>query len=71
MIKYDKFWVTLKAKGFTTYSLSETSGVNKELLNRLRHKKNIETNTIDKLCNLLECDVSDIMEHVPDDNLFW
>ena len=40
------------------------------LLDRLRHNKNIEVNTIDKLCNILKCRVEDIMEHVPDENRF-
>ena len=26
---------------------------------------------IDKLCNILHCNVEDIMEHIEDDNLFW
>ena len=40
------------------------------LLDRLRHNKNIEINTIDRLCNILHCRVEDIMEHIPDDNGF-
>ncbi len=44
--------------------------VNRSLLNRLRHNKNVEVNTIDRLCNILGCKVEDIMEHVPDDNKF-
>jgi len=30
----------------------------------------VEVNTIDKLCNILQCRVEDIMEHFPDDNRF-
>ena len=32
--------------------------------------KNVEVNTIDRLCNILNCRVEDIMEHFPDDNKF-
>ena len=32
--------------------------------------KNVEVNTIDRLCNILSCKVEDIMEHFPDDNMF-
>lgn len=70
MIKYGKFWETLQKRGITTYQLTESYNVNKELLHRLRHNQNVEVNTIDKLCNLLGCGVADIMEHFPDDNLF-
>jgi len=70
MIKYDKLWETMEKRGISSYALHEQYNVNKELLHRLRHNMNIEVNTIDRLCNILECDVSDIMEHFPDDNHF-
>ena len=34
------------------------------------HNQNVEVNTIDKLCNILNCNVEDIMTHYPDDNVF-
>lgn len=70
MIKYDKLWQTVKAKGLSEYKLYTYYNVNRSLLNRLRHNKNVEVNTIDRLCNILGCKVEDIMEHVPDDNKF-
>ena len=33
-------------------------------------EQNVEVNTIDKLCNILDCNVEDIMTHYPDDNVF-
>ena len=70
MIKFDRFWVTMEKKGITQYDLYTEHNVNRALLDRLRHNKNIEMNTIDKLCNILGCNIEDIMEHVPDDNRF-
>lgn len=70
MIKYDKLWETMKEKGITQYDLYTRYNVNRSQLARLRHNKNVQFNTIDKLCNILECDVEDIMTHIPDDNLF-
>lgn len=70
MIKYDKLWQMIKAKGLSEYKLYTYYNVNRSLLNRLRHNKNVEVNTIDRLCNILGCKVEDIMEHVPDDNKF-
>ena len=70
MIKYDRLWQTMKNRGITQYDLYTHHGVTNSLLDRLRHNKNIEVNTIDKLCNILNCRVEDIMEHVPDDNHF-
>lgn len=70
MIKYDRLWQTMKKKGITQYDLYTHHNVNRSQLNRLRHNQNVETNTIDKLCNILDCSVEDIMEHVPDNNHF-
>ena len=70
MIKYDRLWETMEQRGITQYDLYTHHGVNRSLLNRLRHNQNIEVNTIDKLCNILRCNVEDIMEHIPDDNSF-
>jgi len=70
MIKYDRLWQTMKAKGVTQYDLYTHYNVNRSQINRLRQNKNVEVNTIDKLCNILQCSVEDIMEHFPDDNKF-
>ena len=70
MIKYDRLWITMKEKGITQCDLYTYYNVNRSQLDRLRHNKNVEVNTIDKLCNILQCRVEDIMEHFDDDNFF-
>ncbi len=70
MIKYDRLWVTMQRKGITQYDLYTHHNINRSLLDRLRNNKNVEINTIDRLCNILQCRVEDIMEHIPDDNRF-
>ncbi len=70
MIKYDRLWKTMQEKEISQYDLYTHHNLNRSQLNRLRHNKNVEVNTIDKLCNILHCRVEDIMEHFPDDNVF-
>ena len=70
MITYDRLWQTMKQRGVSQYDLYTHYNVNRSQLNRLRHNENVEINTIDKLCNILQCRVEDIMEHFPDDNRF-
>lgn len=70
MIKFDRLWITMKKRGITQYDLYTRYNVNRSQINRLRRNKNVEVNTIDRLCNILRCSVEDIMEHVPDDNHF-
>lgn len=70
MIKYDRLWKTMKEKGMSQYDLYTYYNVNRSQINRLKNNKNVEINTIDKLCNILDCKVEDIMEHFKDDNTF-
>lgn len=70
MITYDRLWQAMKQRGISQYDLYTHYNVNRSQLNRLRHNENVEVNTIDKLCNILQCRVEDIMEHFPDDNRF-
>lgn len=70
MIKYDKLWVTLEKKGISQNMLIRDYNLSKGQLDRLRKNKVVYTSTIDKLLNILECDITDILEHVPDSNRF-
>ena len=66
MIVFDKLWITMKQKGFTTYKLREKCGIDSKTVRRLRANENIETKTIDKLCSALDCKIEDIAEHIPE-----
>ena len=70
MIKFDKLWETAEKKGITKTMLTKKYNVSKAQLYRLRHNQPVSTNTLDSICNILECDVRDIMEHIQDNNYF-
>ena len=67
MIKYDRLWETMRQRGISQYDLYTHHNINRSQLDRLRHNKNIEVYTIDKLCKILNCRVEDIMEFEPDE----
>ncbi len=62
MITYDKLWKTMKEKGVSTYYLREKAGIDSKTIRRLKANENIETKTLDKLCQALDCQISDIIE---------
>ena len=68
MIRYDRLWKTMENRGISQYDLYTHHNVNRSQINRLKHNKNVEINTIDKLCNILQCKVEDIMEAVMDED---
>ncbi|HBV82828.1 MAG: helix-turn-helix transcriptional regulator [Lachnospiraceae bacterium] len=69
MIKYDKLWITLKKKHISQYKLIKYYGVDKAQLQRLRNNEIVKTLIINSLCDILNCNVEDIMEYVPDEKV--
>lgn len=67
MITYTPFWKTLKEKGESTYTLIEKYGISSATIDRLRNGKGISTATINDLCKILNCTVSDIIKYEPDE----
>ena len=66
MIVFDKLWQTMKDKGFSTYRLRESCGIDSKTVRRLKANDNIESKTLNKLCSALNCKIEDIMEYIPD-----
>ncbi len=66
MISYKPFYRTLLEKGITEYHLIYKEGISANILHRMKHGKNITMKTLDTLCFILDCKVSDIIEYVTD-----
>lgn len=66
MISYAPFWRTLKASAETTYSLIEKHHINSTTITRLRNNRPVTTTTLNDLCIILDCDLPDIVEFIPE-----
>lgn len=69
MISYRPFYDTLFQKGITEYHLIFKQGLSANTLHRMKHSEAISTKTLNVLCEILNCKVSDIIEYVPDDEI--
>ena len=67
MITFDPFWETLKRKQISQYMLMEEYGVSTGTLDALRKNRSITLNTLNDFCNLLQCDITDIIQYTPDE----
>lgn len=67
MISYKPFYETLFKKQITEYYLIYKQGMPANTLHRIKHGEAITTRTINTLCEILDCAVSDIIEYVPDE----
>ncbi len=65
MIIYDRLWDYLKKTGVTQYRLT-VSGISHSTLSRLKRNQPVSTETLDKLCSLLDCKLEDIVEYKTD-----
>lgn len=67
MISYAPFYKTLLKKGITEYQLIFKHGVSANTLHRMKHGETITLKTLDTLCFILDCTVSDIIEYVSEE----
>ena len=63
MIVYDKLWETMKEKGISQYALIKKYNISPAQITRLKRTESVSTHTIDIFCDILNCEVEDIMEH--------
>ena len=67
MISYEKLWMAMKERGVTQYALIKKYGVSPGQITRLKRNESVSTHTIEMFCKILNCDVGDIMQYVPDE----
>lgn len=68
MIIYRAFWNTLSKSTESTYTLIKNHHISSSTIDKLRKNKPLNTTTVNDLCRILNCAVSDIMEYVPSDS---
>ena len=68
MIDYSPFWDTLKKSNETTYTLINNHHISSATIDKLRKNKPMNTTTLNDLCRILNCRLSDIARYIPSDN---
>lgn len=56
----------MKEKGITQYALIKQFHISPAQITRLKRNESVSTHTIDIFCQILDCKVEDIMEHIRD-----
>lgn len=62
-IKYDKLLALMKERGVTTYRIRKENIISQSALTAINQGKGITTDTIAKLCKVLNCQPGDILEY--------
>lgn len=67
LIVYTPLWDTMAQKQVTTYTLRVKHGMSHATVQRLQANLPVSTHTLDKLCRILDCTISDIALYLPDE----
>ena len=67
MISYDKLFDLLKEKGYTTYRIRQEKLIGQGTLTALKNGTGgLDSKTINRLCQVLNCQPGDLIEYVPE-----
>lgn len=61
-LTYKKLWKLLIDKDMKKKDLQEMAGISATSITKLAKNENVNTETLNKICLALHCDISDIME---------
>lgn len=68
MISTEPFWKQMEEKGISTYIMENEFNLNPCEISRLRNNHNFTLKTLNRLCALFKCDITDIIVYTPDEN---
>lgn len=68
-ISYKKLWKLLIDKDMKKKDLQAAAGISWASVTKLSKNQSITLEVLMKICKTLQCDIGDIMEFIPDDNL--
>lgn len=66
LISYAPLWETMERQGVTTYTLITKHGINPRTINNLKHNGSITMFTLERLCQILNCQAESIVVFIPD-----
>lgn len=67
-ISYDRLWKLLIDKKLNKGKLRELANISTPSMARMGKNEYVSLEIIERICKALNCDISDIIEYVPDDN---
>ena len=67
-LSYKKLWVKLVELDMKKTELAKKAGISSASVAKLGKGANITTDVLLKICEYLNCDISDIVEVVPDES---
>lgn len=67
-IKYTKLLDMMEKRGITSYTIKRDGIIGQATFRKIKEGGHIDTRTIEKLCEYLNCQPGDIMEYVKEED---
>lgn len=65
-ISFEKLFTLLKKNGHSSTYWLRQNGFHSATVTKLRKNQTVNTDTVNAICSLLNCQPGDIMEYIPD-----
>lgn len=63
---YNNLWKVLEDKNMSKEDLKRATGMSSATIAKLGKNENINMNSLDKICGVLECKVENVVEFIPE-----
>jgi len=70
LITFDPLWKYLREHNISIYNLEYDYGLNPAEISRLKNNHNFTIRKINAYCELLHCDITDILIYTPDEPIY-
>lgn len=67
-ISYDPLWKKLVDAKWTKSELADKAGISRTTITKMAKNEYVAMEVIEKLCNVLDCDINDIVSCLPTDS---
>lgn len=69
-VSYKKLWHLLLDRDLKKKDLKEKANLTSYVMNKLSRDETVTTNTLGKICEALNCKVEDIIDFIPEEQLY-
>ena len=66
-VSYNKLWKLSIDKEMKKVDLRDQAGLTTNVLAKLGKNEHVSTQSLEKICRILECEVGDILEFIPNE----
>lgn len=68
MMSFTPLWKTMKEKSVSVYALIYKHKVSRSMVDKLKHNRNVTLATVERLCEILDCRVEDVVVYEKDES---